>query len=126
MKTELFHHEAIFFALFDSLLCAQQCRSHLHACMQLSTYIKGECDPIPECVSTQAEGSTLMRVHYDLESFFSPIDLLIPTSNFAEGVNLQARSSPAQHALHPVAAQIQPKLILLKPAIKSGRIKATD
>lgn len=71
MKTETLHHESIFFVLFDSLLCAQQCRSHLHACMRLSTYIKGECDP-SSGVSKQAEGSTLMRVHYGPESFFFP------------------------------------------------------
>lgn len=29
--------------------CAQQCRSHLHACMQLRTYIKREYDPSSGC-----------------------------------------------------------------------------
>lgn len=69
MRTDMLHHEAIFFILPDFFLCAQQCRSHLHACMQLSTYIKGECDP-SSGVSTQAEGSTVVRVCYDPELFF--------------------------------------------------------
>lgn len=69
MKAETLHHNGIFFILFDSFLGDQRCRSQLHACMQLSTRRKGECDP-SSGGSKQAEGSTVTRFCYDPELCF--------------------------------------------------------